>query len=79
MWFPSSRLPYHKEYTGKADLSSLMGEFKDLSPVDFSFRTAGRELEALSGEFELVNDNDPDKIKYIGEIGFTEKIKFEDE
>ena len=77
VFVPSSRLPYHKEYTGKADLSILKGEFKDLLPVDFLFRTAGRELGALSGEFELVYENDPDKIKYIGEISFTEKIKFE--
>ncbi len=77
VFIPSSRLPFHKEYTGKADLSNLKSDFKGFTPVDFSFRTAGRELEAFSGEFELVNENDPDKLKYIGEISFSEEIKFD--
>jgi len=76
VFIPQSRLPFHEEYTGTIIFRSLIEKKKNLNPLNFSFRVAGRELETLNGEFELVNENDPDKLNYRGEVGFTENIDF---
>ncbi len=73
---PESKLQFHKEYTGTANFTTLIESKINLNPLNFSFRVAGRELEALNGEFELVNENDPDKLSYKGEVAFTENIDF---
>ncbi len=77
IFIPDSRLPFHEEYSAKADLKMISSAFDKLLPVDFSFKTAGREIKTLFGEFFLVNENNPDNLKYTGEIGFTGDIKFE--
>jgi len=77
VFVPSKKLPFHQEYTGNAGISELNDGFAGLPPVKFSFRTTGRELEALSGDFELVREDNPDILKYIGEVRFTEDIAFD--
>ncbi len=77
IFVPDSKLSFHQEYTGVIDLKELNSEFRNLPPLDFSFRIAGREIKSMFGDFEIISDDKPDKLNYIGEVSFTEDIKFE--
>ena len=73
---PNGKLPLRAEYEGKLDLAVLFPEHKDadLQPLQIQFSVAGREINTISADFELVNPNDPSRLLYKGEVLFTEEI-----
>ncbi len=76
-FYPDTNLPFHTKYTGVAEYKSLDPDFRKMAPVKFGFKIAGRELENLSGDFELADENAPDRLYYSGTVKFSETIEFD--
>lgn len=76
---PNGKLPLRAEYSGELDLATLLPQHKDgdLQPLPFQFSVAGREINTISADFELLNPNDPSRLVYKGEVLFTEEIDIE--
>ncbi len=74
---PNKSLPLRQHYEGLLNLSLLVPTQQPVKPIHFRFDVAGRELENVSADFKLVNHNDPTRLRYEGNISFTEPVDSE--
>ncbi len=70
---PEQPLPLRQQFRAKLNLAQLQPDLKEkgVSPLEFQFTVAGRELANLSGDFRLLNENNPNFLRYEGVISFT--------
>lgn len=69
------KLPYRKRYSGEVHLDKLFPELDESKRISFQFEVAGREVAEFSGDFELPDITNPDRLIYTGTISFTEPIE----
>jgi len=68
---PNKSLPLRQHYKGALDLAQLFPTRKSMKPLHFQFEVAGRELDKVSADFQLIKRDDPTKLRYQGKIIFT--------
>lgn len=74
---PDNPLAMRQTYRGTLDLRALLpayGDAETLQPLPIAFETAGREIAGLDSDFELVDPDDPRRLRVVGEVRFTEPI-----
>jgi uncharacterized protein YfaS (alpha-2-macroglobulin family) len=75
---PNSPLPFREKYKGELDLPALLPLHKEkLDPMKFRFEVAGREIAAVQTDFELINENDPQNLRVVGSVSFTERVEMQ--
>ncbi|MEN8153219.1 MAG: hypothetical protein ABFR75_04290, partial [Acidobacteriota bacterium] len=77
VFIPNSKLKFYKKYSGVIKFNDLLPQYKQAKPFNCSFKVAGREINAITGEFDIVKENEPGLVKYKGEISFTESSELE--
>lgn len=74
---PDAPLPYRQQYRGALDLAALFPQRRNLQPLEFAFRIAGREIVSLEADFEVIEREDPRRVVYKGQVTFSEKTALE--
>ncbi|MBN2707819.1 MAG: alpha-2-macroglobulin family protein [Calditrichaceae bacterium] len=76
---PNQRLPFKQNYEGRLDLNVLFPKYaeKNLELLKFNFTVAGREVNALEGDFVLLKKDDPKLVKLEGHLSFSENTNLE--
>jgi len=74
---PEKPLRLRQVYEAKLNFNRLFPgtDFAGLEPLFFNFQVGGREIRDLQADFELVRENDPQKVYFSGQIYLTENIK----
>lgn len=70
---PNQPLPLRQEYQAKLDLAALFPDRQNLEPLQWSFAVVGREVESSTGDFVLLDPGEPRRLRYEGEVTFTEQ------
>jgi uncharacterized protein YfaS (alpha-2-macroglobulin family) len=67
---PEQDLPLKKEFLGKLNLKKIVNTdlYPDVNDLEFSFKTLGREISQVKGDFILQDENNPENVSYQGEI-----------
>ncbi|MCP4150719.1 MAG: hypothetical protein GY757_23435, partial [bacterium] len=71
---PNKTLPFRKTFSVEVKYNELIPNLNKQKPFLFNFTTSGREITTISGDFEPLNQNNPDLLYYKGELSFTEPI-----
>ena len=74
---PDAPLPFRQQYRGSLDLAALFPRRENLQPLAFAFQVAGREIVSLNADFELIENDDPRRVVYKGQVTFSEKTSIE--
>ncbi len=69
---PNRPLKYRQRYTGTLDLQTLLPEMDGkVEPLHFTVTTIGREIRALQADFQLVDQQNPERVRLKGKITFN--------
>lgn len=74
---PNKSLPLRQQYTGSLELAQLLPSRKSAKLLRFQFEVAGRELDNVSADFQLVKRDDPTRLRYQGKVIFTVPVELE--
>lgn len=72
---PEEKLVKNQDYTGFIHLDKLFLSLEEVSPVKkgIEFKTLGQYLESLDGEFELIDNSNQGKARFVARLKLAEK------
>ena len=74
---PNQPLPLRQEYQAELDLAALFPNRDNLESLHWTFAVNGREVQTSTGDFVLLDPGEPRRLRYEGEVTFTEKVSIE--
>ncbi len=73
---PAEPLSSRTNYTGQLDLSQINPNLS-VKSIDLKFYVQGQEIQLFTGDLELLNPTDPNKLVYRGKITFAQPLDLE--
>ncbi|MGA1196735.1 MAG: hypothetical protein ACO36I_09585, partial [Candidatus Latescibacterota bacterium] len=68
---PNAPLAFRTTYRGQLNMAALFPIHPNLQPLDIQIEVAGREIVAITADFQLPDPNTPNSIIFEGQINFN--------